>query len=105
MTGLPRAAGHWLCALDFHLSTPREIVIVGDQSEPETRALAAEVFRHYRPNRVLVGVGGGEAQRVESPLLRARERIGGRPTAYVCESYVCKLPVTDPADLARQLVE
>jgi len=23
--------------------------------------------------------------------------FGGKPTAYVCESYNCKLPTTDPA--------
>ena len=29
--------------------------------------------------------------------------IGGVPTAYVCEGYVCDLPVTTPSDLASQL--
>lgn len=33
-------------------------------------------------------------------LFAGRAAIGGRPTAYVCRDFVCRLPVTDPADLA-----
>ena len=39
------------------------------------------------------------------PLLRCRTKVQGAPTAYVCENYVCQLPVTDPEDLAQQLEE
>jgi uncharacterized protein YyaL (SSP411 family) len=28
---------------------------------------------------------------------------GGQPTAYVCENYRCKLPVTSPDELGKQL--
>jgi uncharacterized protein len=38
------------------------------------------------------------------PLLEGRIAIDGRPTAYVCRQFACRLPVTDPAALAAQLV-
>jgi uncharacterized protein len=36
-------------------------------------------------------------------LLADRPLLGGRPTAYVCRGFVCRLPVTSVADLAAQL--
>ena len=42
---------------------------------------------------------------VELPLLRGREATDGRATAYVCQNYVCQLPVNDAGDLAEQLSE
>jgi uncharacterized protein YyaL (SSP411 family) len=29
--------------------------------------------------------------------------LAGKPTAYVCEGFVCNLPVTRPEELAGQL--
>jgi uncharacterized protein YyaL (SSP411 family) len=37
------------------------------------------------------------------PLLEGRARLGDRPTAYVCRSFACQVPVTDPDALAEQL--
>ncbi len=98
----PLGAGQWLCALDMYLSEPREIAIVARRGEPAADALAAEVFRHYIPNRVMVGAAD-PAEAVESPLLESREAVDSAPTAYVCRNYVCQLPVTEPQTLANLL--
>ena len=98
----PLGAGQWLCALDLYLSEPREIAIVGRRGEPAADALAAEVFRHYLPNRVMIGAVD-PAVAAASPLLESRDAIDGRPTAYVCRNYVCQLPVTEPQSLANLL--
>ena len=37
------------------------------------------------------------------PLLADRVAVDGRPTAYVCRQFVCRLPVTDVAALREQL--
>jgi uncharacterized protein YyaL (SSP411 family) len=37
------------------------------------------------------------------PLLADRQALEGRPTAYLCEHFVCQAPTAEAAELARQL--
>ena len=101
----PNGMGHWLCALDFYLSTPKEIAIVGDLDDPSTKALLRTVHGGCLPNKVLAGASpeAAQASPASTPLLEGRTLVDKRPTAYVCQNYVCQLPVTDPESLARQL--
>jgi hypothetical protein len=99
---MPSGFANWLCALDFYLSTPKEIAVIGLRDDPATRALLAVVRERYLPNKVLAGAGGPVTD-AASPLLEHRDLVGGRPAAYVCERYVCQQPVTEPDALAQQL--
>lgn len=101
----PSAFGRALCALDFHLSTPQEIAVIGSNDSAETKALAREVWKHYLPNKVLVQASEDEAAKAAElvPLLQGRKMVGGNATAYVCENYTCQQPATDATELARQL--
>ena len=105
MVRFPTSAGQWLCALDFYLSTAKEIAVVGDRADPDTEALVAEVYRHYLPNRIFVGGEDRDDSLGGLPLMEGREKVNGRATAYVCQNYVCKLPVNDAEALARQLTD
>ncbi|HEX8774966.1 MAG TPA: thioredoxin domain-containing protein [Pyrinomonadaceae bacterium] len=100
----PSAFGRLLGALDFYLSTPKEIVIIGERESPETKALLREVWGRYLPNKVVVLSTEGEKSAAQTvPLLQGRNMIGAKPTAYVCERYTCQRPVTTAAELAAQL--
>ncbi len=100
----PSATGHWLGALDFYVSLPREIVIVGPSDDPAAAAMLQEVSARFMPNRVVVGVSDpANPPLQDSPLLEQRVMQEGLSTAYVCENYACQLPVTDAAALAAQL--
>ena len=105
MMTFPTAAGNWLGALDFYLSQPKEIVIVGERGDTRTDTLLTEVHKNYMPNRVLLGTSHGDDTDDGLPLLMERHKIDGMATAYVCENYICQLPVTEPQALARQLVD
>jgi uncharacterized protein YyaL (SSP411 family) len=88
---LERAAssfGWALCALDLHLSAPRELAIVG----PVDSDIARASLRPWQPTTV-VAVGPDE----EVPLLAGKTLVGGEPAVYVCERFACQAPVTDPA--------
>ena len=90
----PQAFGHLLQALDFHLAPVREVALAGE----DTSALARVVRGRFRPHLVLAG---GAADGV--PLLEDRPPVDGRPAAYVCESFACQAPVTEPEELERLL--
>jgi uncharacterized protein YyaL (SSP411 family) len=92
----PEAFAHLLRAIDFQLSPTKEVALVGeDPSE-----LAAAVRAEHRPHLVLAGGPPG----TEVPeLLANRSTVDGRPAAYVCESFACQQPVTDPAALRKML--
>jgi uncharacterized protein YyaL (SSP411 family) len=105
MVRFPTGAGNWLCALDYYLSETKEITIVGDREAPDTQALVSEVYRSFLPNRVLVGGNGIDASLAGLPLMEGRDMVDGRATAYVCQNYVCQLPVHDAPALASQLKE
>jgi uncharacterized protein YyaL (SSP411 family) len=95
-----------LVALELSLSSPRQIVIAGDRAAAATRALLEEIHRHFVPNKVLLLADGGEGQRyLEEKLeaLRGMKRVDNGPTAYVCENFTCKAPVTDPKALGELL--
>ncbi len=100
----PAGTGRWLAALDFYLSTPKEVAVIGPTGDPATAELLRTVNGRYLANRVLVGANDeGNASASGLPLLEGRGMVDGRPTAYVCENYACQLPVTDAEALARQL--
>jgi uncharacterized protein YyaL (SSP411 family) len=95
----PAAFSYLLCALDFFLGKTREIAIIGSPGSKSTDELVYEVFRQYLPNKVVAcGMNGGLA------LLEDKHQVQGRATAYVCENYECKQPVTTPEELRNRLL-
>ncbi len=73
------------------------------RATPATRALLDVVETGFRPHQV-VAVSADPASSLV-PLLADRIAIDGRPTAYVCRGFVCRLPVTDVDGLRTQLTE
>ncbi|MBO0798298.1 MAG: thioredoxin domain-containing protein [Blastocatellia bacterium] len=94
----PSAFGHLLCALDLCLASPCEIAIAGDPAAEETKALLAEVFGSYLPNKVVALAAPGDLKQ-EIKLLENRAEVDGKATAYVCHNFYCEAPVTSPEQL------
>jgi uncharacterized protein len=92
MTRVPSAFGWALVGLDLHLSTPRELAIVGPGNSEIARAALAD----WDP-RAVVAFGPAD----EVPLLAGKGLVDGKPAVYVCERFACRAPVTDPAGLTR----
>ena len=95
----PQAVAHLIRAIDFHLSPVKEVALVS--ADPDRLGeLAAVVRSAHRPHLVLAG--GPEGTEVPE-LMIGRSEVDGRPAAYVCESFTCRMPVTEPGELAALL--
>jgi uncharacterized protein len=100
-----QAFGHLLGAVAHQLAPPTEVAIVGEPAAGDTRELVDVLRRRFLPH-VTVAVGDPSAVAGLGevvPLLAHRERIDGRATAFVCQHYACRMPVTEPAELRREL--
>jgi uncharacterized protein YyaL (SSP411 family) len=91
----PGAVGHLLCALHLHFSPPREIAVVGESQELRHAALEG-----FRPEAVYAFA--------PSPtdavgLLAGKDLVEGKPSAYVCERFACRRPVTTVDELRDAL--
>jgi uncharacterized protein len=92
----PEAFAHLLRAIDFHLAPTKEVALVGDDLSELSRLVRSA----HRPHIVLAG---GPEGSTTPPLLQHRTTVDGRPAAYVCESFACQAPVTDPQALTELL--
>jgi uncharacterized protein YyaL (SSP411 family) len=103
LEGEPSSHTCMLVALDFLLGSPREIV-VAEGGRGQAHSLVGEIHRRFIPNKVLMVLSndGGEVEKV-SPLAEGKKAIEGRATAYICQNYSCKKPITDPEELKSAL--
>ena len=91
LTRLPTAFGWALVALDQHLAPHRELAIAGPPDAPVARAAVDRAA-----STDVIAFGPAE----DVPLLAGRGPVEGRPAVYLCERFACRLPVTDPQELA-----
>jgi len=90
-TQVPRFAGSTLAAAETVLAGPLEIAVVG--SREERAELHRAALHMSSPGAVVIA---GEVG-LDIPLFEQRGLVDGRAAAYVCEGFVCRQPVTDPA--------
>jgi len=106
MTRYPSAFGYMLSAMDFYLSEPKEIAIVGKLDSHEVRSFGEEIHSRYLPNKVIAACEpGDETAALEIKLLAGRSAIDSKATAYVCRNYTCLLPATTVEEVAARLEE
>lgn len=103
MQRYPTGFGRYLSVAEFALGTPYEIVIVGDPEAADTRALLQVIYEIFLPNKVVLVLRPDTPPPFESALFEGRTQINDKATAYVCQNYACRLPVTTPEELRTML--
>ena len=100
----PSAFAWWLQAAEYYASPIKQLVIVGDGNDTETKAMLNEARRGFNPDRIVALMEPRHDDSGDTlPLFQGRNMIDGKATAYVCRNYTCELPVTQTAALAAQL--
>ncbi len=103
----PAAFAQMMIALDFALGPSREIVIAGEEGNPDFPKVLEKIYVRFIPNKVVVfhPKSANTAKQIESisPFLKNQLPLNGKVTVYVCKNYVCELPVTDLTKLDQLL--
>jgi len=105
INGMPSGVPQMLVAYQFSLSKPKQIILVGDPSTAEARAMLHVLHERFVPERIILFVDEASRKTLAGylPVIETMTANHGKTTAYVCENYTCKLPTADPAKFAELL--
>ena len=93
----PEAVPQMLLALDHWLDQPRRVVVAGDPTAVDTRALLHAAHAAWQPGKVVLGQAGPvEAFARTLP-------VGSHAVAYLCTGSACQAPTEDPVKLRELL--
>ncbi|MCE0523174.1 MAG: thioredoxin domain-containing protein [Methylacidiphilales bacterium] len=92
------------------LKTPPVHLIIHSPrpDHPRLGPLVAEARRRYLPHLVVILIADDEARNYFASRHEVIENLPAKaatPTAYLCEDYTCRLPVTEPEELREIIAE
>jgi uncharacterized protein YyaL (SSP411 family) len=89
--------------------SPIHLIIHSNGLEhPGMAPMLAAARSRYLPNLVVIVIADAAAREYFGPRHIVIENLPetvDKPTAYLCENYACRLPVTDPQELRKMLSE
>lgn len=93
-----------MSALDFALGPSEEIVIAGDLQADDTKDMLMALRKEFIPNKVVIFRPDEESEITRiSEYTKNLSSRNGKATAYVCRSFNCILPVTEPGKMLERL--
>jgi len=98
----PTGFGQWLSAADYALGPVKEVALLGDPDNPQTKALVDSLWEQYRP-RLASAISDFPVDPQGPKLLADRDLVKDQPSAYVCQNFTCLQPVNRPDEMIRQL--
>ncbi|MBK9927077.1 MAG: thioredoxin domain-containing protein [Anaerolineales bacterium] len=101
-TRYPTAFGRWLSVADMALGNTKQVAVMYEAGGEDASELIRVIQSQFRPN-VILAVSAYPPSNDAPPLLMNRPLKNGKPTAYVCEGFVCKNPVTTVSELEKLL--
>jgi len=98
----PLGFARWLSAAENAQGSMKQVAVLGDAGEKIFESMIKLIRAEYRPG--LVVAASSHPIKEDAPaLLKDRNLINNKSTAYVCEGFVCKQPTTEISLLIEQL--
>lgn len=102
----PSAYTQFMCAADFALGRPFEVVIAGDSNAEDTKNMLKSLLSKFLPNAVFI-LRPTEQKSSEiiglAGFTEFQTATEGKATAYVCRNYSCASPTTDVGEMLKLL--
>jgi uncharacterized protein YyaL (SSP411 family) len=94
-----------LQSANWFLQPTREVVIVGPQGKPSTEAMLSVAGSARLQQTVVLFKPESDSELVTglSPFIKSMRAVDGHATAYVCQNFSCREPLTDAKELQRIL--
>jgi uncharacterized protein YyaL (SSP411 family) len=103
---IPHSMPTMVSAVDWLLNQPSQVLIDGIPNTPEANELLKVLHSHYMPNRIIMmthSPDGNDPASIQPHLSTLKNTDTKNTTVYLCQDFVCELPVTTPEDLQRLL--
>jgi uncharacterized protein YyaL (SSP411 family) len=106
ITRAPGMHTQFLMALDFALGPTKEVVVVGDPSDPKTQDALRRIHRPFVPGKVVIlrPSTGHEALTKVVPYVESQSVVGEGPTLYLCQDFACQAPTGDVQSVVDALM-
>lgn len=96
---------YMMMAFMFAHAKGSEIVIVGDRQDASTQSFLDTINRSFLPYSVVVVKEDDSEDLIELvPYTEGQNMIDHKPTAYVCENYACRAPITNVGEFERIII-
>ena len=100
----PTSFGFWLQIAGLITHTTQQIALVSDKGLPSLDPFLSIYRKAYRPFSIIAARYADHTAKSGLPaILDDRPTLNGKPTAYICQGFICRAPVTLPHDFEEQL--
>ena len=105
LQSVPDVLAQMLCGIEWLLSSPKEIILVGKNPDTDMKGLLHIVHEQFMPHRALLHFhpGTGVTPVRIADFVSGLKMMDGKAAAYVCVDYTCNLPTNNPETLKKLL--
>lgn len=99
----PLGFANWLSAAENALRNMKQVAVLGEASDVNFQQMITDLRSEYRPS-VVTAASSYPINEDAPALLHNRLLQENKPTAYVCEGFVCRQPTTE-IEIFRELLK